>query len=348
MAGSPRKRSKRNWGGRGKVCWNAGWLGLCVLLAACQPGPAPNTVPGAAVTPPSPGPPGRPLPQPSARGRRALHRAGGHRRRLGAKKVLDVVAGLKPHLNLTLGDFAYKAGLEQQFCDMVTGRLGEDFPYQLVTGNHESDGHDGDIEKYVQCLPNKLPGLQGEYGTSGGSMSPSRILLSGSFWFPPASTSGAGSRWTTRRAASAGAGPPTPSTRPNRRRSLDRGGHAHPLPQRRQLRLPGGQEFTNMLIEKEVGPGPVRPRPRLPADASAGHGRQLRGTRSRQLHLRLPGRYRRRHGAGLGDRVRHRRRWRRRALQREPARTRKCAISPALRKEPEPGLWDPGRHGHGG
>jgi hypothetical protein len=48
---------------------------------------------------------------------------------------------------------------------MVTGRLGADFPYQVVTGNHESDGHDGDIANIVKCLPNKLPGLQGEYGT---------------------------------------------------------------------------------------------------------------------------------------------------------------------------------------
>ena len=33
-----------------------------------------------------------------------------------------------------------------------------------MTGNHESDGRDGQIEKFVQCLPNKLPGLEGEYG----------------------------------------------------------------------------------------------------------------------------------------------------------------------------------------
>lgn len=28
---------------------------------------------------------------------------------------------------------------------MVTSKLGADFPYELITGNHESDGHDGDI-----------------------------------------------------------------------------------------------------------------------------------------------------------------------------------------------------------
>lgn len=48
---------------------------------------------------------------------------------------------------------------------MVKGKLGVDFPYQVITGNHESDGQDGDIEKFLKCLPNRLPGVQGEYGT---------------------------------------------------------------------------------------------------------------------------------------------------------------------------------------
>ncbi|MCU1548288.1 MAG: phosphohydrolase [Arthrobacter sp.] len=83
----------------------------------------------------------------------------------GAKQVLDTIAALRPQLNLALGDFTYKAGIEEEFCDMVKGKLGQDFPYQLLTGNHESDGHDGDIAKFVKCLPNRLPGLRGDYGT---------------------------------------------------------------------------------------------------------------------------------------------------------------------------------------
>ncbi len=83
----------------------------------------------------------------------------------GANKVLDVIAGLKPDLNIALGDLAYQAGAEQTFCDMVTGKLGKDFPYELITGNHESDGHDGDTATFAECLPNRLPGLHGTYGT---------------------------------------------------------------------------------------------------------------------------------------------------------------------------------------
>ncbi|MET4589320.1 metallophosphoesterase [Arthrobacter sp. 754] len=81
-----------------------------------------------------------------------------------AGNVLDKMAELKPDLNLAVGDFSYQAGAEGAFCDMVTGRLGKEFPYELIAGNHESDGSDGDIGKFVKCLPNRLPGLQGEYG----------------------------------------------------------------------------------------------------------------------------------------------------------------------------------------
>ena len=143
----------------------AGWV--CVCLAACQPGPPPEPrrrrpryIPRRHAR--FPGPPSR---NQHPGGTVHFTAQGDIGVGTGAKKVLDVVAELNPQLNLALGDFSYKAGIEQQFCDMVTGQLGDDFPYQLVTGNHESDGHEGDIEKFVRCLPNKLPGLQGEYGT---------------------------------------------------------------------------------------------------------------------------------------------------------------------------------------
>ncbi|MDQ0853758.1 3',5'-cyclic AMP phosphodiesterase CpdA [Arthrobacter sp. V4I6] len=138
-----------------------------MMLAACDPGP-PEPTPPPTQTAPSPTLPAPDptfiLPPPSGE---PVHftAQGDIGVGTGAKKVLDVIAGLDPQLNLALGDFSYKAGLEDEFCDMVTGKLGADFPYQLITGNHESNGEDGDIEKFVRCLPNKLPGLEGEYGT---------------------------------------------------------------------------------------------------------------------------------------------------------------------------------------
>jgi 3',5'-cyclic AMP phosphodiesterase CpdA len=157
-------------GKRGKAGIYAFLLSLGLLLSACLPGPpepapspgTPSSAPPSSASPPSSAPPSSAAPPAGE----PVHFTAQGDIGVGssAEKVLDVVAGLNPQLNLALGDFAYKAGLEQQFCDMVTARLGDDFPYQLVTGNHESDGHDGDIEKYVRCLPNKLPGLEGQYG----------------------------------------------------------------------------------------------------------------------------------------------------------------------------------------
>lgn len=147
---------------------------LCLLMTGCQanpqePSPAsPSATLGAPALPLSfeASPPGPAFTPPAGPGGFVHFTAQGDIGvDDGARKVLDTVAGLQPQLNLALGDLAYQAGIEQEFCDMVKGKLGADFPYQLITGNHESDGHDGDIEKFVKCLPNRLPGVQGEYGT---------------------------------------------------------------------------------------------------------------------------------------------------------------------------------------
>ncbi|MCU1510734.1 MAG: phosphohydrolase, partial [Arthrobacter sp.] len=54
-----------------------------------------------------------------------------------SRQVLDTIADLRPQFNLALGDFSYRAGIEDRFCDMVKEKLGADFPYELLTGNHE-------------------------------------------------------------------------------------------------------------------------------------------------------------------------------------------------------------------
>lgn len=122
---------------------SAGLLTLTMVVAACVPGP-------------SEPPPSAESVQFTAQGDIGLGAEAG--------KVLEVIAGLNPQLNLALGDFSYKAGREGEFCDMVTGKLGADFPYQLITGNHESNGEQGDIDNFARCLPNRLPGVEGEYG----------------------------------------------------------------------------------------------------------------------------------------------------------------------------------------
>jgi PKD repeat protein len=79
--------------------------------------------------------------------------------------VLGGIAAQNPDLNLALGDLSYGgAGSEQAWCDFVTARVGAGFPFELLTGNHESSGQDGNINDFAACLPNQLPGVVGTYG----------------------------------------------------------------------------------------------------------------------------------------------------------------------------------------
>ena len=82
-----------------------------------------------------------------------------------AAGVLARVGAINPDLHLALGDLSYGAtGAEQAWCDFVTSRTGPGFPFQLLAGNHESNGLNGNINDFAACLPNQLPGAIGTYG----------------------------------------------------------------------------------------------------------------------------------------------------------------------------------------
>ena len=82
-----------------------------------------------------------------------------------ARNVLSGIASIDPDLHLALGDLSYgQTGQEQAWCDLVTSRLGAGFPFELLAGNHESNGQNGNINDFSACLPNQLPGVVGTYG----------------------------------------------------------------------------------------------------------------------------------------------------------------------------------------
>lgn len=171
----------------------------------------------------------------------------------GARKVLDVIAQLRPQLNLALGDYTYKAGIEQQFCDLVTEKLGTGFPYEVVTGNHESDGRDGDIANIVKCLPNRLPGLQGEYGTQWYADIPEKdpvvriVMVSPGIDFrggKPLDYSRGSDRWRWTTAALDGA--------KSRNIPWTVVGMHTPCLSVGKYDCQPGEEFTNLLVEKKV------------------------------------------------------------------------------------------------
>jgi PKD repeat protein len=91
--------------------------------------------------------------------------AGDYSSSAAASGVISRVGQLKPDLHLALGDLSYGAtGAEQSWCDFVTSRTGAGFPFQLLAGNHESNGFNGNINDFAACLPNQLPGAVGSYG----------------------------------------------------------------------------------------------------------------------------------------------------------------------------------------
>lgn len=70
---------------------------------------------------------------------------------------------------LALGDFSYgeaPAPSEQNWCALVRDRVGPNVPFELVIGNHD-DGTPGSTQfsEYEKCLPSKVEGLVGQYGT---------------------------------------------------------------------------------------------------------------------------------------------------------------------------------------
>jgi PKD repeat protein len=79
--------------------------------------------------------------------------------------VLAGMAAADPDLTLALGDLSYgAAGAEQAWCDRVTAQMGVGYPFELISGNHESNGQNGNINDFSACLPNQLPGVVGTYG----------------------------------------------------------------------------------------------------------------------------------------------------------------------------------------
>ena len=82
-----------------------------------------------------------------------------------AGAVLADIAGFGSDLHLAVGDLSYgTTGEEDRWCEFVTRHVGAGFPFELLAGNHESDGQDGHIDRFAECLPNRLPELVGEYG----------------------------------------------------------------------------------------------------------------------------------------------------------------------------------------
>ncbi len=82
-----------------------------------------------------------------------------------SKRVLTAIGARGDALTLVVGDLSYgRAGAEDAWCRSVKAAVGAGHPVEIVSGNHEDDGPNGDIDAFEACLPNRLTGLVGRYG----------------------------------------------------------------------------------------------------------------------------------------------------------------------------------------
>ncbi len=78
--------------------------------------------------------------------------------------VLSAITPSAVNFFLALGDLSYnQITPETAWCDYVKQKVGIDFPFELVAGNHEDDGPDGQISNFASCLPDRMGTIVGNY-----------------------------------------------------------------------------------------------------------------------------------------------------------------------------------------
>lgn len=76
--------------------------------------------------------------------------------------TLNQIKANKADFTLALGDLSYGRVTERAWCKKVNDALGASYPFQLLAGNH--DDKDSKMAIFAECLPNRLPGVVGDYG----------------------------------------------------------------------------------------------------------------------------------------------------------------------------------------
>lgn len=81
--------------------------------------------------------------------------------------VLNSIGASGSQFTIALGDLSYGVITpESAWCTYVKSKVGESYPFELISGNHEMDGQGAGshINNFVTCLPDRLGNLTGAYG----------------------------------------------------------------------------------------------------------------------------------------------------------------------------------------
>jgi hypothetical protein len=108
------------------------------------------------------------VPPPPPDGSFVFAAAGDHGASSSTSAVFDLVPALGAAFFLSLGDLSYGSlSPETVWCDYVKSHVGATYPFEIISGAHESNTTHGDglIDNFVasNCLPNRLSGVQGTY-----------------------------------------------------------------------------------------------------------------------------------------------------------------------------------------
>lgn len=82
------------------------------------------------------------------------------------KATLNTIKRHDTDFTLALGDLSYgETKSESGWCNLVESRLGRNYPFFLVEGNHDTGrSGQGAIDDFTECLPAKLETIKGQYG----------------------------------------------------------------------------------------------------------------------------------------------------------------------------------------
>lgn len=151
--------------------WRPALVALVLLVAAgCVEGTRPWTGDGGAEgdggARVSPGTGPRTVLQARSGGTFIFSAAGDYGTSSEAATTLESIGRGEAAFHLALGDLSYGSiKPETAWCEFVRSRVGPDLPFQLLAGNHDSDGEPegGHIDAFRTCLPNRMDGVVGRY-----------------------------------------------------------------------------------------------------------------------------------------------------------------------------------------